>query len=269
VSDPKSYTQTRPSRLAAVRPHSATPAPVEEPPTFSLLDLDPDFGREIPTSQLALARRAIPATVVELPEGPWDAGAWAAGEPGLVCAVVLDGLVMRRLALGGHGLPELLGPGDVLNPPSGERLAVGPRVDFSVLEPTRLALLRADFLPAAARWPTLLFELRRRVTAQHDRLATHGAICQMPRVELRVLALLWHLAERWGRVTPSGVVVPLALSHRVLGQLIGARRPTVSSAISELARRDELKSHLRRARARHVEVATDSDWLRALGRSLR
>ena len=40
-------------------------------------------------------------------------------------------------------------------------------------------------------------------------------------------------------------------------------------AAAELARRDELKSHLRRARARHVEVATDGDWLRALGRSLR
>jgi uncharacterized protein (DUF58 family) len=40
-------------------------------------------------------------------------------------------------------------------------------------------------------------------------------------------------------------------------------------AAAELARRDELKSHLRRARARHVEVSTDSDWLRALGRSLR
>jgi uncharacterized protein (DUF58 family) len=40
-------------------------------------------------------------------------------------------------------------------------------------------------------------------------------------------------------------------------------------AAAELKRRDELKSHLRRARARHVEVATDTDWLRALGRSLR
>jgi uncharacterized protein (DUF58 family) len=40
-------------------------------------------------------------------------------------------------------------------------------------------------------------------------------------------------------------------------------------AAAELGRRDELKSHLRRARARHVEVATDADWLRALGRSLR
>jgi uncharacterized protein (DUF58 family) len=40
-------------------------------------------------------------------------------------------------------------------------------------------------------------------------------------------------------------------------------------AAAELARRDTVKSHLRRAHARHVEVATDDDWLRALGRSLR
>jgi len=40
-------------------------------------------------------------------------------------------------------------------------------------------------------------------------------------------------------------------------------------AAAELERRDVLKSHLRRAHARHVEVATDDDWLRALGRSLR
>jgi uncharacterized protein (DUF58 family) len=40
-------------------------------------------------------------------------------------------------------------------------------------------------------------------------------------------------------------------------------------AAAELARRDALKSELRRVRARHVELATDADWLRALGRSLR
>jgi uncharacterized protein (DUF58 family) len=38
---------------------------------------------------------------------------------------------------------------------------------------------------------------------------------------------------------------------------------------AELARRDELKRMLRGARARHVELGTDSDWLRSLGRSLR
>ncbi|HWK29168.1 MAG TPA: DUF58 domain-containing protein [Solirubrobacter sp.] len=40
-------------------------------------------------------------------------------------------------------------------------------------------------------------------------------------------------------------------------------------AAAELARRDAVKSHLRAAGARHVEISTDGDWLRALGRSLR
>jgi hypothetical protein len=38
---------------------------------------------------------------------------------------------------------------------------------------------------------------------------------------------------------------------------------------AELARRDALRAHLRRARARHVGLVTDADWLRDLGRSLR
>ncbi len=38
---------------------------------------------------------------------------------------------------------------------------------------------------------------------------------------------------------------------------------------AELARRDELKRYLRRARARHVALSTDQDWLRELGRGLR
>jgi uncharacterized protein (DUF58 family) len=40
-------------------------------------------------------------------------------------------------------------------------------------------------------------------------------------------------------------------------------------AAAELERRDTLKSLLRGVRARHVEVATDQDWLRELGRGLR
>src|SRR5262249_13311108 len=53
----------------------------------------------------------------------------------------------------------------------------------------------------------------------------------------RIAALLRVLAERWGRVIPEGVLVPLALSHR----LIGARRPTVSTAVAGLARRGRLQ----------------------------
>jgi hypothetical protein len=59
-------------------------------------------------------------------------------------------------------------------------------------------------------------------------------------VDRRLTALFWHLADRWGRVSINGVIVPLALTHRMLGQLVGARRPTVSTALSKLADRGEL-----------------------------
>ena len=65
-------------------------------------------------------------------------------------------------------------------------------------------------------------------------------------------------------------MIPLALTHRILGQLVGARRPTVSTALSELAERDELvrrsdgswllrgdppdASTLERTAARHARV---------------
>jgi uncharacterized protein (DUF58 family) len=40
-------------------------------------------------------------------------------------------------------------------------------------------------------------------------------------------------------------------------------------ATAELARRDALRAALRRNRVRHIEVSTDGDWLRTLGRGLR
>jgi CRP-like cAMP-binding protein len=49
--------------------------------------------------------------------------------------------------------------------------------------------------------------------------------------------LLWHLAGRWGRVRSEGTVVPLRLTHTVLSELVAARRPTVTSALSELTRK--------------------------------
>jgi hypothetical protein len=52
------------------------------------------------------------------------------------------------------------------------------------------------------------------------------------------------LAERWGRVTPDGVLLPLTLSHRMLGQLIGARRPTVSTALGALTRAGEVSRRM-------------------------
>jgi CRP/FNR family cyclic AMP-dependent transcriptional regulator len=72
-------------------------------------------------------------------------------------------------------------------------------------------------------------------------LAAGAAISHEPRVEERLVLLLWHLAERWGRVRPDGVLVPLRLTHEVLGMLVGARRPSVTSSLGGLERADRLR----------------------------
>ena len=72
----------------------------------------------------------------------------------------------------------------------------------------------------------------------HDQLDTavrHTAIAGLPRVEDRVLALFWELADRWGVVRPEGVVIRLKLTHEFIGRLIAAKRPTVSLALMSLA----------------------------------
>jgi hypothetical protein len=41
-------------------------------------------------------------------------------------------------------------------------------------------------------------------------------------------------------MTTGGVVLPLELSHRLLAEIVGARRPTVSTAIAGLEREGKL-----------------------------
>jgi CRP/FNR family transcriptional regulator, cyclic AMP receptor protein len=137
---------------------------------------------------------------------------------------------------------ELLGPGDVLRP---WRLRDGSNlleheVRWSVLATSRIALLDRRFAVQLTHYPEVNAAILDRLTERSLRLAVTQAISQLNRVDRRLLALFWHLAERWGRMTTGGVAVPMTLSHRMLGQLIGARRPTVSTALGELAKNDEL-----------------------------
>ena len=68
------------------------------------------------------------------------------------------------------------------------------------------------------------------------------AIVHQPRVDVRLHMLFWQLADRWGRVRSDGISVPLRLTHTVLAELVAARRPTVTSALSELADRGVLRA---------------------------
>jgi CRP/FNR family cyclic AMP-dependent transcriptional regulator len=109
-----------------------------------------------------------------------------------------------------------------------------------VLEETRLAVLDREFGAKLVHYPEVNVMVLERLIERSHRLATMQAISQLNGVDRRLMTLFWHLAERWGHVTGEGVVVSLAVPHRVVSQLVGARRPTVSTAISRLAARGEL-----------------------------
>ena len=69
------------------------------------------------------------------------------------------------------------------------------------------------------------------------------------------MLLLWHLAARWGRVEPAGIRVSLPLTHRLLGQLVAAERPSISHALARLvARRPRHRLRRRLAPARHARA---------------
>jgi CRP/FNR family transcriptional regulator, cyclic AMP receptor protein len=151
-------------------------------------------------------------------------------------------VIAREVIVADHVSAELLGPGDLVRPWQDASKADLLPVDvlWSILSPSSFAVLDRRFAGELARWPEVTAALFERLSERSLRLGTTQAISQLTRVDRRLKALLWHLAERWGRVSGDGVVVPLALTHRILGQLVGARRPTVSTALGELAERGEL-----------------------------
>ena len=144
----------------------------------------------------------------------------------------------RELALADNVSAELLGPGDVVRPwqAGGPAQLVPFDVRWTVLEDARLAVLDRRFAAALAQLPEVNAMLIDRLTERAQRLSLMQAISQLNGVDRRLLTLFWHLAERWGRVTRDGVLVSMAVPHRVLAQLVGARRPTVSTALTSSPR---------------------------------
>ena len=197
-------------------------------PQVALAEADPDLLAGVPEAERGLARRILAAPrLVVLP------GAWS--PPGLDAPVLLvEGVLARDARIGDRVATHLFGPGDIVDlAAEGDGRAPFP-VDWRVHEELTAAVLDERFVAAACRWPSLSAVVQQRMTAVSDRLAVHLAICQLSSVDDRILAVLRNLAERFGRVTPEGIVIGLHLDHQLLGQLVGAKRPTVSLALARL-----------------------------------
>jgi CRP-like cAMP-binding protein len=204
-----------------------------------VLDEDPDLCAVIPEVDRLRARAHCLAPLLTVPRGTWKTD----DMPHMVSGVgllVIDGLLIRSVGVDGRFGAELLGAGDLLRPWQGEDLesTVPHTTGWRVIERSRMAVLDERVAARLAAFPALTGAVAARVLSRARRLSLMMAIVHHPLVEVRLHMLLWHLADRWGRVRPDGVVVPLRLSHRILGDLVAAQRPSVTGALQRLGRRD-------------------------------
>jgi CRP/FNR family transcriptional regulator, cyclic AMP receptor protein len=207
-----------------------------------LLELDSDLGQLLDPERFASAREELRVPLVALQPGPWEVDRLAGASPDHIGLLVVEGIIAREVLVWDTISTELLGPGDVIRPwrlDSASSL-LDHMVRWSVLTHARVALLDRRMGTRLGRYPEVNVALIDRVVERALRLSLTQAISQINRVDRRLLALFWHLAERWGRMTSEGVAIPMTLSHRLLGQLVGARRPTISAAVSQLTRNGEL-----------------------------
>jgi CRP/FNR family cyclic AMP-dependent transcriptional regulator len=219
--------------IVATQLRAGTPV-LPAPELVDLLELDHTFWSAVPHADRQLARRLLSVRRRALVPGPWEPLQMTDGRPrfGLI---VLDGAIIQEVVLAGRRSAQLLGPGDLLRPWQQAETALPCSMRWTVVGEAGVAVLDERFVAAGRRWPDLIDAVYGRLSDQLDNGARHSAICGLPRVEDRVLALFWHLADRWGTVRPEGVVIRLPFTHELLGRMIAAKRPTVSLALAALA----------------------------------
>lgn len=198
---------------------------------------DPELAEAVPPVRRAEAIDALVAREAWIPAGEWR------GRPipidGGIGLLVLEGILVHRVGIDNRFGAELVGEGDVLRSvlTDSDNSTLALAVEWLVLEAARVAILDARFVRHLTRFPEVAGRLFGRSVLRTRQLAVNMAIVHQARVDTRLHLLLWHLAGRWGRVRSDGILVPLRLTHTVLADLVAARRPTVTSALSDLARR--------------------------------
>jgi hypothetical protein len=187
--------------------------------------------------RLAAAERDLVVRLSRLPRGIWRPGPNEYGAEGGIGLLIVEGFMIRRVEVAHRAAGELLGPGDLLRPwqDDGDHAVYPFAAGWRVLDAMVVAVLDRALAQRLGPYPEVTGALVGRAMARSRRVTGQLALAQFGSVRHRVLLALWHLADDWGRVRPDGILVPVSLTHEMLGLLVGARRPAVTSALGELA----------------------------------
>jgi CRP/FNR family cyclic AMP-dependent transcriptional regulator len=202
-----------------------------------LADLDAGLLEAVPAAERpAASRLRVPTLAVT--RGAWRPPASSSGA--LLGLLVADGIAFRCVTAAGFATGDLVGRGDVVparTPPPELPGGGEAQVAWHVVDPLTVAVLNWRFAAQTARWPALTWRLFDRHTEHTERLMARLSLVHRQRVEERLVLVLWDLAERWGKVTPQGVLVPIPLRHHQLAALVASLRPSVTLALQRLAAR--------------------------------
>jgi CRP/FNR family cyclic AMP-dependent transcriptional regulator len=211
-----------------------------------LLTIEPDLARGIPAEELAEATRLIRVPAYRIDRGDWDmrtVNEWefVHGDP--VGILVLDGIVIMSICVAERWCSRTLGSGELilLDDVEGDSVPMDRR--WRAGDGAHVAVLDERFMLLARRWPSLMRSMLMRAAISARYAFVQQAFSQLPRVEDRILAFLWSVADRHGQTAPDGVRLHLSLTHQDLGEMIGARRPTVSLGLSQLVKDGLLREH--------------------------
>jgi CRP/FNR family cyclic AMP-dependent transcriptional regulator len=210
-----------------------------------LLEADPDLGARLEGEELDQARKYAMLPAVRLDRGSWDIQQLrdARGVRGEVYGFVLtEGTITIDARFAARRAARVLSPNELILLEGWDNDTLPVQWGWTVLEPTTIAVLDERLEIIAQRWPSLMTALVIRGADQTRHAVLQQAISQLPRVEDRLLALMWSLADSRGIVREDGVHVPLSLTHEALAQMIGARRPTVSLGLKALSERGVLRA---------------------------
>jgi CRP/FNR family transcriptional regulator, cyclic AMP receptor protein len=206
--------------------------------TIRLLEALPDLRQGLDAQQVAVATARVVARTVHLRAGNWTPSSVGCHRDH-VALLVVEGILSRTVTLAGRTVVELLGDEDLLRPWDDhvEPTSVPAAVTWTVLRPTELAVIDERLAARIGPWPAISASLLNRTVGRSRGLVRHLAILDQPRLDVRLVLLFWELADRWGKVAPDGVSVPLPLTHQTLGRIVRAQRPSVTAALKDLRER--------------------------------
>ena len=205
-----------------------------------VLEVDPELGAAIPRAEFSEAVRAsrAPVRAAALGEFEFD----PLPDLSSLGALILEGMVVVRIEFGGAAHLEVLGEEDVVSPWHLEDApTLAEHVSVYVVQSGYVALLDRDFALRMAQWPEVSAALIRRLVGRARRMILRASILSRPRVYDRVELMLWLLADQFGSVTPEGLLVRLPFTHNQLGEIVGAKRSTVTLAVRQLVAEDRLR----------------------------